>query len=314
MRRVSVRALPFLAVAMLTACHSIDGPVLQTGPRNAITLEEPYRLGDGTTLPVGTVLSDAEDVTGRPFIHFTLPQGYSLVSVARGAPDAEIQSVPDAEVVDQGSITCTCTTGSGCSPFKASGLGGTVVGCANTGSCGQCVQVVNAISPTAAGIVILGDRDTELLHLDAGISFVTSREEMDSLSCPRGAALRWSGFTRPVGEYMAGFQLQDRPGVLRATRREELPDGYTMLFLNAYGKLLRVPVQRGLTISEQVSLASFPLARHSETAASEPDLASTTCRCLSGSTGCKYEKKSVPLVGYAEWCEAGACQSCQMSF
>jgi len=144
------------------------------------------------------------------------------------------------------------------------------------------------------------------------------------LSCPRNVVFRWSGFSRGVAEFVHGGQVDSVEKARTATTREQLPRNYTMMFINAYGKVMRVPVQHGLTLSEVVANTFFFLARYGNgsrptTAAGDgeqvlDDSGATTCKCLSGSSGCVYQKKSAPLIGYAEWCEAKDCQSCQMSW
>lgn len=297
-----------IAALGLQACHTLDGPEMPN-LRSPLALKAPYRLGDGTMLPAGTVLTDQTDANGRPFIHFRLPEGYGLVT------DGMDAGASAAELAMEGGITCNCTQGTGCSPFKAESSTGTVViGCSMSRGCTECTQTATSLVQGTNGVVVDPRREAEVLHLAAGISFVLGREELDSLSCPGAVTLRWSGFTRSVADFLAGMQVADREAVRSATRREELPAGYVMMAINAYGKAMRVPVQRGLTISEQVAGAFGASSQGAAVAAAEADLAKTTCRCVSGEAGCTYERKSMPLVGYAEWCEAGSCKTCQMNW
>ena len=307
------------ALCLSSACSPIAEVEMKSGPTAETTLPRDYRLSNGVVLPAGTTLSDARDVTGRPYLHFRLPEGYKLVSAA---------AVEDGggALEGEGGITCTCTEGTGgCSPFRAQGPGGSVIGCAMNSGCTRCEQAVSALDRSTAGVRLRVDRATDILHLAAGISFVVDPEELDALGCPGEAAFAWEGFGRGISEFLAGVQLDDRAAVRAATRREQLPPSYTMMFINAYGKTLRVPVQRGTTISEQVANVFFSLRR---AGAGQPapvgtDEVSggggesdgkTSCKCLAGSSGCTYQRKSAPLIGYAEWCEAGACDSCQMNF
>jgi hypothetical protein len=266
------------------------------------------------------VLSDAADDTGRPFIHFRLPEGYKLVSAAAASEGN------GGVLEEEGGITCTCTEGTGgCSPFRAQGPGGSVVGCSMDSRCTKCEQAVTSMDRTAAGVRLRTDRAADILHIDAGISFVTSPDELEALSCPGRAAFAWEGFGRGISEFLDGVQVDDRAAVRAATRREQLPRSYTMMFINAYGRVLRVPVQRGMSLSEQVANVFFslpragagqpgPASRDEGSGGVEEESGTTTCKCLSGSSGCTYQRKSAPLIGYAEWCDAKACDSCQMSW
>lgn len=311
--------VPLVVTLGLGACHTIDGPEVTTGPRNTSTLERDYRLANGTLLPAGTVLSEAVDATGRQFIHFRLPDGYKLVSSDLAAEDGGEPTLDDS-----GGITCTCQKGTGCSPFKASGPAGTVVGCSMSDRCTSCLQETVALSRAPTGLSLRHDRVADILHIAAGISFVVDPEELESLSCPKDVVFRWSGFSRGIAEFLQGVQIDSAANVRTATSRAQLPRNYTMMFINAYGKVMRVPVQRGTTISEVVANTFFSLARRGNRSGlaavegdGEPatdDSGATTCKCLSGSSGCVYQKKSAPLIGYAEWCEANACQSCQMNW
>jgi hypothetical protein len=191
--------------------------------------------------------------------------------------------------------------------------------------CTKCEQAVTSLDRSGAAVRLQTGRATDILHMAAGISFVVDPEELESLSCPGLAAFAWDGFGRNISEFLAGVQRDDRATVLTATRREQLPASYTMMFVNAYGKTLRVPVQRGMSLSEWVAGVFFSLPRPG---ARQPGAASadetgggvveeegsTTCKCLAGSSGCTYQRKSAPLIGYAEWCDAKECDSCQMNW
>ncbi|MEW5926200.1 MAG: hypothetical protein AB1941_01815 [Gemmatimonadota bacterium] len=307
------------ALCLLSACSPIAEVEVRSGPTAETTLPRDHRLSNGVVLPAGTVVSDATDVTGRPYVHFRLPEGYRLVSAAAGAESGGM-------LEEEGGITCTCTEGTGgCSPFKADGPAGTVIGCSMKDGCTKCEQAVSALDRTVGGVRLLSGRETDILHLAAGISFVVGPEELEALSCPGKAAFAWDGFGQGIAEFLAGVQMADRSALRAATTREQLPASYTMMFVNAYGKTLRVPVQRGTTLSEWVAGVFFALPRpgSAQPGAASADETSggvveedgkTTCKCLSGSSGCTYQRKSAPLIGYAEWCDAKECGSCQMNW
>lgn len=312
--RMPLAAVAF-AVGATMACSHVEAPT-SAAPPPAIRLAAPQSLPDGTVLPKGTVLSEARDASGRPFVHFALPEGYKLVSASRSGTG-------DVQLFDGGGLTCTCDEGSGCSPFVAQGPRGEVTGCALSSGCTRCTAEVAASMAGATGEIILGsDQEVDILHVAAGVSFITDPEELEALSCPRGVVLRHDGFTQGVAKFLDGFQIADRDAARRATSRAELPDGYTMMFINAYGKAMRVPIQRGVTISEVVARNTF-LLRGGNTG--EPTVSArvaasgdagtdgaTTCTCLSGSSGCEYKRQRAWPLGYAEWCEAGGCTSCRI--
>jgi hypothetical protein len=310
-----------LGVCSMVACTPIAEVEMKSAPSASTTLPHDYRLSNGVVLPAGTVLSDAADASGRPYIHFRLPEGHKLVSAA-----AATENGGGGVLEEEGGITCTCTEGTGgCSPFRAQGPGGSAIGCSMDSRCTKCEQAVTSLDRTGAGVRLRTDRAADILHVAAGISFVTDPEELEALSCPGRAAFAWEGFGRGISEFLDGVQLDGRAAVRAATSREQLPDNYTMMFINVYGKVLRVPVQRGMSLSEQVANVFFSLARAGagQQGAASMDEGSggvveedgkTTCKCLSGSAGCSYQRKSAPVIGYAEWCDAKGCDSCQMSW
>ena len=172
-----------LAVLTLAGCSEIQAPQ-QEEAGAPVTLTADHRLPDGTTLPTGTVLSDATDESGRPFLRFQLPEGYKLVSMNRADPGGEVQ------LHDQGGLTCTCDAGNGCSPFRAEGPGGTVTGCAMSATCTQCTgKVEPALAGPAGGLALGGEQEVDILDMKAGVSFITDPEELAALSCPRGVTL-----------------------------------------------------------------------------------------------------------------------------
>lgn len=301
MRHALHLALLLTLSGLLSACST----VVEDKAEPSI-LTEAYLTPGGTLLPKGTVLTDAVDATGRPFIRFRLPEGYKLVSAA---PSTGGEAVL---LADEGGITCTCTRGQGCSPFKAVGPQGTVVGCTMKETCTECTQKTNALVQKG-GKETIADGEADILHLAAGVSFVLGPDELDSLSCPKDVVFAWEGFRRALTTFLDAFQLNNVEALRAATRREELPSNYTMLFVSVYGKVLRVPIERGLTISEQVSAAFFASA--GRTVQPEEAEDGGACRCLSGPSGCLYERKKIPFTDYyAEWCEAGACASCRLEY
>ena len=93
------------------------------------------------------------------------------------------------------------------------------------------------------------------------------------------------------------------------------PSSYFMMPVDLYGTVVRVPVPATSTIARFFSYRTTVQDPASETF--DPDAEEdgpARCRCLSGATGCQYDRQYVPVIGTAEWCEAGACANCQMNF
>jgi hypothetical protein len=287
--------------------------------RRAVILDTQDTLPNGLILPAGTILRQARDVHGTAVVHFTLPDGYVLVSVdVRGR----------AESFSDGTLTCKCTEGSGgCSPFVATGGGRKIKGCVMSEACTKCEGKVNATRAVGASLHPVASAKLDLLHLASGVSHITGPEGLDSATCLRSsAAIEWEPFRRGVAQYLDWIQTSDSAtrAMLRDVRDgDDLPAGFTMTYINAYGKLLRVPMQESATLTQTITEAVFayhgtPLERTGNVTdsgavgATAAASAKPTCTCIAGQGGCVYKSQGIPGIGRAEWCEANGCRECRM--
>ena len=315
------RAIAAAFVAALAGCQDVHGPSptdAKASVGRSAVLDANDTLPTGLILPPGTVALEARDVDGTPVVHFTLPEGYVLVSSNGAEPAASFSD---------GTLTCKCTKGKGCSPFVASGPGGKVKGCTMSDTCTQCTGQVQPARVVGSSLHRLASTQVDILHLASGVRFITGPEGLDSVQCLRSAAaVEWEPFRRGVAEFLDLYQARDEEtrAALRTIRDDEpLPSGFTMTYINAYGKLMRVPMQQGVTITQVMTENAFawsgmPLQRtgvspHTPSGgAAAPASGKPTCRCVSGEGGCTYHSQGIPGLGRAEWCEAGPCSECAM--
>lgn len=328
-------ALVALVSVMATGCQDPPGPS-PVADRQAARSELPtvlktaYRSETGLVLPAGTRLSNATDVAGRHFLRYDLPAGWMLAAEDQAGRSLEMMS---------GGIRCTCTQGSnGCSPYHIHVNGKPdIVGCAISGDCTKCQKEEQAMRTTPHGLELVAVRAAAVLHRASGVSFVSDPAVLDSLPCASAAVLNSAAVREALTAFLDANQRRDRARARQARTLSELPPGYEMALVNAFGRVVRVPVQRGATfdyvISSGLLLARLTARRHgidldtADAATLErldrqidaqgreavPAAEGGSCKCTSGSTGCTYHRYRIPGVGYAEYCEAGDCTSCQLN-
>ena len=283
----------------------------------SVTLREPLPLAEGITLPIGTVLSKAED-DPYSFV-YQLPKGYKLTGRTVGT-----NNKPGTPVsTTYGSVTCSCTSGTGCSPYVASLGGQTTVGC-NLGSrCTECTKKVSAlVAPAGSGdgmvFPALGDKteikteivEADLVNFNLGISFVTNPEMKAATTSPTEAFLELPEVQAALQQFMTGHQQSNLPQVYRAKTFAELPDNYVIAAMSLYGKLILAPIDRDL--NDMLGNKFFNDYVFEKSEAKNGRVAGYTCSCDSGGSGCTYGTKSIVLVGSVNYCNATVCRVCTL--
>ena len=260
-----------------------------------IVLEKTLVLEDeGITLPIGTRISKAQDNPNT--LNYALPEGYKLVGTVSSAG---ARTIPMA--VTAGSLTCTCTRGSGCSPFIASLGQKQVKGCSMNNGCTACSQSTNAI--IGGTDVVMADQ--QVVNFNEEPHFITSKEELSQMASPK-VLMQLDEVKKTVREFAKGFQVHDLEQLSKTTGPDDLPLTYTYVHVNFYGTVVLVPVENDITnVSNPFLnqlLVKSPNGRVS---------AGYSCSCSAGN-GCKLTTAS--LIGKAVWCEAGNCTSCKLNF
>ncbi|MGA0559914.1 hypothetical protein ACO2Q8_24850 [Larkinella sp. VNQ87] len=248
---------------------------------------------DGLLLPKGTrIFKDKSDPEGG--VLFTLPEGYKLVG----------NDPSGARLLAGGKINCKCTKGSGCSPYIAS-LGNKVSkGCAMSDGCTTCLQTVSAFEEGEQKVAMT---DLDIVNFNDELHFVVTKEEFVQLKSPTTALMNLPEVKKSIADFVSGYQKDDLAAVRNAKTSEELPANYTYIPLSVYGRVILVPVQANIT------LAASPIWNQLLKSAPNGRIAAASCKCESGSSGCKLTSGSI-LVGQAKWCEAGRCTSCSLYY
>lgn len=281
----------------------------------SVTLREPLSLVEGITLPVGTILSKAED-DPYSFV-YQLPEGYKLIGRTVGANSKLGTPVSTA----YGSVTCSCTSGTGCSPYVASLGSQTMVGC-NLGSrCTECTKKVTALIapvihvggpalPSIKGKMEIEEAD--IINFNLGISFVTNPEMKAATTSPTSVFFELPQVQANLQKFMTGHQESNLQQVYKAKTMSELPDNYVLAAMSIYGKLILAPIDRDLHTFLGNKLTNEYVFDKSDEKSGR--VAGYTCSCDSGGSGCIYGSKSVVLVGSVKYCDATVCRVCTLSW
>lgn len=281
----------------------------------SVTLRAPLNFTEGVTLPEGTILSKAED---DPYsLVYQLPKGYKLVGRTVGVTNQLGAPVSTAF----GSVTCSCTSGTGCSLYVASLGGKTLIGC-NLGSrCSQCTKTVTALIapavnaggasfPSTKGKMAIEEAD--IINFNLGISFVTNPQMKAATTSPTSAFMELPEVQAALQAFMKGHQESSLQQVYKAKTMSELPDNYVLAAMSLYGKLILAPIDSDLNDMLGNKLLNDYVFEKSDEKSGR--VAAYTCSCDSGGSGCTYGSKSVVLVGSVKYCNATVCRVCTLSW
>ena len=262
----------------------------------------------GLKMPAGTQFEEVVE-DGETVLRFKLPVGYTLLAGTEGGGTVNLE---------EGGIKCTCTGGrGGCSPFKGTGSGGTVVGCiVDATRCTECLATITRPAGTP-GEGRLAVSDAVILDRRSEIAPVMTRAQAQGRSCAIGTLLDDPEIVRDLAAAVAPFMGSD-PALVRAESERE--DAYRVPF-DVYGHIIWVPV----SIDAQGGAAEAS-SRGSELVwdryLGDDEPGGTTdleeggggrCRCESGGGGCTHHRRSVPMLGSVEWCQADQCDTCTLN-
>jgi hypothetical protein len=270
---------------------------------NKVILKTPFYFDDGSSLPIGTILKPALSKTGIRYTAFILPKNYRLI----GTTSSTLQNTN--VMLEDGGITCTCSKGSGCSPFTASGPNGTIEGCAIGSGCTECKATKSAI---IAGDIV-DFKSSDIIDLGIGISLVIDKAELKSLKSPISTLFEIPYIQEKLQEYGSEYQNNQLDKVRNAKQISDLPSGYAMMPVNVYGRMVLLPLEYAkIKSSGTITIALMDKAV-SDFIEEIMEDGKASCKCNSGSSGCSLKSKSIPFIGSATWCDAGSCTSCTLN-
>ncbi|MBD2702577.1 hypothetical protein IC229_18155 [Spirosoma sp. BT702] len=271
-------------------------------PNQEITLTQELTLDNGLILPIGTVISRIENDPSS--LRYRLPESYLVTGVSAGGRQLASSA---------GTITCSCTQGNGCTPFVAMSGKNLVEGCALGKYCSSCKTTRSA----RQGIIIEGKDETwveasglDIINIKEGIHFVIDRKELDSLKCPFSFIIGAGEIQKEVFDFMDGFQKDKLEQVRSAKTIADIPVEYSLIHVSVYGRVFLMPVQRSLAENSTNPLLNELILTGPN---ANPRMATASCRCTSGSKGCKLVERNA-LIGKAIYCEAGECVTCQLKY
>ena len=260
------------------------------------------------TLPVGSRLWETTE-DGKKTIWFELPDGHAVLGrVASGDGAGTVTKT------NGGGITCTCQRGpNDCSPFSASGPGGTTVGCA-MGDCEVCQGRLSRL-PGDGGPGASPLEDIVLIDLREPIALVETRAEAARLRCGSETLLDDPDVIAAFDRAVRPFQGPQAEAVRRADITDP-DDDVLMAPFNVYGHIMWAPVAAFIDGPAGKDLPFSELAWDRYVTADGQPAHRTVdmgaCSCRSGDDGCIHHSRGA-IIGSVEWCEADGCRSCRLS-
>ena len=269
-------------------------------PNSQLNLTGDLKLeSQGITLPIGTII---QKVQGDPSAFtYSLPNGYKVVGQNTNGK---------AGVAAGGSITCTCTEGKGCSPYVASLGKNQSIGCAMSGNCTKCTQVLSGARIGTPDETI---SNAEIVNFNQEIHFITTKEELSSTVSPSHTLMQLDEIRQQIVAFAKGYQINDLESLNKSTGPSDLPSTYTYVHVNVYGRAILLPVQSNLVNAANPLFNEILRGAISANGRMAAPSTVYKCKCNSGSAGCSLNNGSL-LFAKAVWCEAGSCGSCTLSW
>ena len=304
---VSTGALVVMSALLSAGCDAqpVDAPefpgietAFPDGPPNGLAIPEESEVWE-------------ETIGGKTVVWFRLPEGYALLG-------REVET-GEATLAPGGGVICTCTEGGGgCSPFRASRGGETMVGCImDPDRCSSCdLSALTLDGPEGSAVL----RDLTVLDRERPVKLVETREEAATLRCATSTLMESEAAVEALAAYVRPFQGPD-PAYVQNADPDDLEDDVISAPFDVFGHIVWAPILLQITEEEPTG----PLALTSELiwdrfATTEADEALApggggggSYTCESGEGGCTYGRRRIIGVGTAEWCEAGGCNTCTLN-
>ena len=266
--------------------------LLGEATKNTFVILENESRQSGLLLPIGTKIEKIIDDPNS--FQYTLPEGY--ITIGKNVRTGQ------ATYTTAGKITCSCSSGSGCSPYLAVLSGTTYSGCTMSKMCSSCTQRNSRTGADNAEMI-----DSEVVNLNGEISFITESTDFSKIQAANSMFVAIEPIQKKLAEFIAAFHGTNKEALYKATSIETMPKNYAMATLNLFGKALLVPIDKDLN-----SLLGNPLTNGGFFERAR--VAAVTCKCENaGSKGCTKGSTTIPFVGTVNYCDAGGCKTCTLN-
>lgn len=245
------------------------------------------QTGDkGIPFPDGSIAVKLSD--GRTKI--VLPEGYSFLMV-----DPETAELIDDGGEEEAGVTCTCNTGTGCSPVKYKGKYYCVMG----ENCSVCTKSTSRISGETVKIAGVYRKNSGITVLsktpETGLKAELTSTKKDIIGNASSALFQIPNVKQELLDLYKFIYGKEIPSFI-LNNEQQIPKGYKYIAINIYGNEAAIPVP-----ASQVD--------ESEYVVDDGEDGAITCKCNdSKPTGCKKDS----FLG-AVFCDAGSCRSCSLN-
>lgn len=291
--------------------HFILGPDTKN---TSVTLPEDFKLeGTDITFPKGTVLKRLEN---NPYtLAFELPEGVIMYDKAAKTSftfptGPTLPGSGGTDFSGSGTVSCTCTAGSGCSPFIAD-LKQKTVGCVMGNQCSTCTKTVKT-----KGVPI---DSPDIVDTRVDMEFISREEDMVETTSPNLAFLNLPQVQEELRYYARAFYLGSpavKEKVMTAKTAEALPEGYVIQAISIFGRSMYAPypAERDPLL---VAFGQYYYDPHDKRAGrgtifSFPGATQPSCTCSGGGEGCSLKTQTIPFMGTITYCDAGTCKTCTL--
>lgn len=287
MKQFSILSLVFL-LGLFASCKKEQQVQVREldNVADAKTIQSIKQSGDnGIPFPVGSIAVKLSD--GRTKI--VLPKGYKFLMVN---PKTDVLVDDDGEAAG---VTCTCTSGTGCSPVKYKGKYYCVMG----ENCSVCDKTTSSESGETVEIVGVYKVNSGITVLSK--SFETGlKAELTSMKSSLVGNVSAALFQIPIVKQelldLYKFIYGEKIPSFILTNEGRIPQGYKYIAISVYGNEAAIPVP-----ASQVDETVYVIDEGKDGAAA--------CKCNDAKpTGCKKSS----FLG-AVFCDAGSCTSCSLN-
>lgn len=244
---------------------------------------------DGIPFPDGSMAISLPD--GR--IKIVLPTGYKFLMID---PETSLVIEDDGEGgEEEAGVTCSCTSGSGCSPVKFKRKYYCVLG----ETCTTCTKSTTRMSGARvliAGIYKPDDGITVLSKIKQdGLKGELTSVKKDLVGNATTALFQLKGVQQELRELYTFIYGKQIPGFI-LNNTDKIPAGYKYVAINIYGNEAAIPVP-----TSQIGDTEYIV--------DDGEGGGATCKCNDATpTGCKKDS----FFG-AVFCDAKDCRSCSLN-
>jgi hypothetical protein len=256
-----------------------------------IVIQTPYTFSDLFTFPIGTELT----IKGHDLL-YKLPDGFVLIMKLQ-KKDGSFEVFKQT---GNGTCTCTCLEGKGCSPGVMNGN----CACVMSDGCSLCRK--GSISRNGEQLEII---EAQMLNFNTERSFISITDDYSTLVSPKPFIFENPEVKSMLENFLGRFNSEEDGLTQKDMSFDEVSDQYAMVPVNFLGTLVIAAINNNSFFNINLIAKSI----YPEIENYYPQVKSYSCNCDSGGNGCIKRPLNFK-TGTLYYCDAGECRTCTLNY